>query len=116
MSNSAHVAANQKPTVVIHGFLGVLRNTNNNANAVKAAVYLLKPARPSKMPVMIQSLMPKRSWLNQRSAINMRPRLKGANKVSGSKPIAKIWGMGAAIIVKTAINPHKFADGNALVR
>ena len=55
MSSKAITAASQKPALLIHGFLGVLRNTNNKAIAVKADVYLLKPAKPNKIPAMIQS-------------------------------------------------------------
>ena len=55
----AMIAATQKPALVIQAFLGEAKNTASNANAVNAAVYLLRPAKPSSNPVMTQSVIVK---------------------------------------------------------
>lgn len=92
------------------------RRTKSSANAVNAAVYLLRPAKPSSTPVIIQSTNVNSSFLSQRRAISMRPRLSGVRMVSGNNPIASILGTGAAITAKIAMNPHAGADGRMLVK
>ena len=59
MSRRATIAASQKPILLIQGFLGLLKKISSNAIAVKTAVYLLSPAKPSNTPVISQSAMPK---------------------------------------------------------
>ena len=106
----------QKPVLPIQAFFLSLRKTKSNAKAVKAAVYLLSPAKPSNTPVNTQSPRVKWSFLSQRKAINMRPRLSGVKIVSGNKPIERTWGIGAAMTARTAMSPHDCAEGKALVK
>ena len=116
MKVNAIKMANQKPTLLIHGFRGLLKKMKRKVEAVKNAVYLLKPASPNNMPVIIQSTSVNGSFVNHRNAISMRPRLRGASMVSGSNPIARTCGNGAATTASTAIKPHTFAEGRLEVK